>query len=57
MLVWLVWDKGPVAVFSSEERALFFMESFHSPVRWKCHPLIINAGDSTLDGFGVPLHH
>lgn len=42
MQIWIVWDREPVASFSSQARALQFIASQPDSGRWQCVPTELN---------------
>lgn len=50
MLIWVVWGEGPIATFSSEERARAYIARNGAEDDWSCSPVYMNPGDYAIGG-------
>lgn len=55
MFVWIVWgEEGPLAVFSSEQRAREYIRRHEAEEHWSCSRACVNVEDGFRFGASLP---
>lgn len=55
MFVWIVWgEAGPMAVFSSEQRARDYIGRHEAEAHWSCSRACVNVEDGFRFGAALP---